>query len=93
MLVFGMIGYVLRRAGYPLAPLIIGMILGGIMESNLRRSLLISQDGLMIFVERPTCAIILAIDVVLLVSIIYSTFRSSRRTEDQGDDPVKASLL
>jgi hypothetical protein len=47
----------------------------------------------MIFVERPTCAIILAIDVVLLVSIIYSTFRSSRRTEDQGDDPVKASLL
>lgn len=81
MLAFGLIGYVMRRAGYPLAPLIIGMILGSIMESNLRRSLLLSQDGLMIFVERPISALILLIDLVLLVAIVYSTVRSSRPSE------------
>jgi len=84
MFVFGITGYVLRRAGYPLAPLIIGMILGGIMESNLRRSLLISQDGLTIFIERPICAAILAIDAALLVSIVYSTLRSSRSASNAG---------
>lgn len=78
MLVFGAVGYVMRRAGYPLAPLIIGLILGSIMESNLRRALLLSQDGLVIFVERPISAAILAIDAILLVSIVYSTFMSSR---------------
>lgn len=79
MLAFGIIGYIMRKAGYPLAPLIIGMILGGIMESNLRRSLLLSQDGLMIFVERPISAIILLIDLLLLASIVISTLRSSQR--------------
>lgn len=46
MLIFGAIGYVLRRGGFPLAPLIIGMILGGVMEANFRRALLISHDGM-----------------------------------------------
>ncbi|PHR20628.1 MAG: tripartite tricarboxylate transporter protein TctA [Hoeflea sp.] len=89
MLTFGVVGYVLRRAGYPLAPLIIGMILGGIMEANLRRSLLISRDGLGIFFERPICATILAIDLFLLLSIIYSTVRSSRKGagENEKEDP------
>jgi len=81
MFAYGVIGYVMRRAGYPLAPLIIGMILGGVMESNLRRSLLLSHDGLQIFIERPICAVILAIDLILLISIIYSTFLSSRKIE------------
>ena len=56
MLFFGVIGYLLRRAEFPLAPIIIGLILGPILESNLRRSLLISRDGLAIFVERPIAA-------------------------------------
>lgn len=64
------------------------MILGGIMESNLRRSLLISQDGLIIFFERPICTTILAIDALLFLSIAYSTFKLSRRTDRHGKDPV-----
>ncbi|WP_319518477.1 tripartite tricarboxylate transporter permease [uncultured Martelella sp.] len=87
MLAFGIIGYILRRASYPLAPMIIGMILGGVMEANLRRSLLISRDGLMIFVERPISAIILLIDLALLISIVYSTIRSSKKPVDvKADD-------
>tara|TARA_A100000171_G_C2040102_1_gene100023 strand:+ start:390 stop:566 length:177 start_codon:yes stop_codon:yes gene_type:complete len=43
MLVFGGIGYLLRRAHYPLAPIIIGMILGPILENNFRRSALLQN--------------------------------------------------
>lgn len=80
MLVFGVIGYVLRRGGYPLSPLIIGMILGGVMESNFRRSLLLSHDGYWIFVQRPISATLLAFDVILLVTMVVSTIYGSKRS-------------
>lgn len=77
MLAFGAFGYVLRRSGYPLAPLIIGLILGSVMESNLRRSLLISHDGFAIFFERPISAVIIGMDVILLLLIVVSTVRAT----------------
>lgn len=80
MLVFGVIGYVLRRAGYPLSPMIIGLILGGVMEANFRRSLLLSHDGYWIFVQRPISATLLAIDLILLITTIVSTIYASRRS-------------
>ncbi len=88
MFAFGAVGYVMRRAGYPLAPIIIGMILGSVMESNLRRSLLLSEDGLTIFLERPIAATILAVDAVLLLSIVYSTLKASRKTKPRKDGSV-----
>ena len=53
MFSFGLVGIVFRSAGYPLAPIVIGIILGPLLENNLRRSLLISQDGYWIFWQRP----------------------------------------
>ena len=79
MFTFGVIGYVLRKARYPLAPILIGMILGPILENNFRRALLISRDGPMIFIERPIAAVILSIVAIMLVYVVYDTIRSSRR--------------
>lgn len=67
MLGFGALGYFLRCHGYPLAPIVIGVVLGPICESNLRRSLLISRDGLSIFWERDIAFIILVITALLVV--------------------------
>jgi putative tricarboxylic transport membrane protein len=67
MLGFGVVGYGLRKFDYPLAPMVIGAVLGPICESNFRRSLVISGDDYGIFVERPLAATILAINLVLLV--------------------------
>jgi putative tricarboxylic transport membrane protein len=61
MLAFGVIGYVLRRFDYPLAPLVIGAVLGPICENNFRRSLVMSADDYGIFIEQPISATILAI--------------------------------
>jgi putative tricarboxylic transport membrane protein len=71
MLGFGLVGILFRAAGYPLAPVIIGLILGPLLENNLRRSLLISHDGYWIFLERPVSAALLAVDVLLIVGAIW----------------------
>lgn len=76
MLVFGAIGYLLRRAHYPLSPIIIGMILGPVLENNFRRSLLISDDGLNIFIERPISATILSLVGLMLSYVIYTIVRA-----------------
>lgn len=65
--IFGIVGYVLRKFQYPLSPIVIGIILGPIAEGNMRRSLLISQDGLSIFAERPIAMTILIIDLIVIL--------------------------
>lgn len=49
----GLVGFVLRKAGYPVAPVILGLILGPMFESNLRRSLMLSSGDWTTFITRP----------------------------------------
>jgi putative tricarboxylic transport membrane protein len=67
MLGFGLIGYMLRRYRFPLAPIVIGVVLGPICEANFRRSMLISTTGALIFFERPISAVILIAIILLLI--------------------------
>ena len=79
MLGFGLVGIALRAAKYPLAPVVIGIILGPLLENNLRRSLLISQDGYWIFLERPVAASLLVINVALIIgALVFAHRRKSK---------------
>nr|WP_237212604.1 tripartite tricarboxylate transporter permease [Ruegeria lacuscaerulensis] len=78
MLVFGLIGILFRAAHYPLAPVVIGMILGPILEDNLRRSLLISREGYWIFVDRPVSTILVVVNGLLLATMVYLTIKRAR---------------
>jgi putative tricarboxylic transport membrane protein len=53
MLSFGLIGFVLRHFGYPMAPLVLGIVLGDLLEKNLRRALVLSDGDLTPFFTRP----------------------------------------
>jgi len=64
----GLIGFMMRRYDIPVAPTIVGMILGPIAEQQLRRALAISQGDLTVFLTKPISAAILAITVLLLVA-------------------------
>lgn len=62
----GVVGYVLRRAGYPLAPLILGFVLGSLLEQSFRQGLLLSQGSLVAFVASPVSAVLLALNVLVI---------------------------
>ncbi|WP_226782378.1 tripartite tricarboxylate transporter permease [Oceaniglobus trochenteri] len=78
MLGFGLVGILFKAARYPLAPVVIGVILGPLLENNYRRSLLISREGHWIFIDRPISAVLLAIDLILLIGVIVYGIRQAR---------------
>jgi putative tricarboxylic transport membrane protein len=66
--VFGVMGYLMRRYDYPIAPVVIGLILGPIAEQQLRRALAISLGDPLVLVQSPMSATLLAIAFIALVA-------------------------
>ena len=65
---FGLVGYLMRRFGFPAAPLIVGLILAPMAEQSMRQALTISQGEWSTFVTRPLSGTLLAVAVLLLVA-------------------------
>jgi putative tricarboxylic transport membrane protein len=78
MALFAAFGYVLYKFGCEPAPMILGFILGPLMEENLRRSLVISRGDPMVFFERPISAALLATTVAVIALIVLPQFRKTR---------------
>lgn len=74
---FGMLGYVMRQLGFPLAPMILGVVLGSIAEVNLSRALAISDD-LGLFITRPWSLFFLIIAIFSMVFPWYQKHRGHR---------------
>jgi len=64
---FGIVGYVFKKLDYPLAPLVLALVLGDLAESAFRQSLIMSQGTLLIFFERPISAFITTAAIVLFL--------------------------
>jgi putative tricarboxylic transport membrane protein len=67
MLIFGVVGFLLRKFRYDAPPLVLALVLGGELESSLRQSLMMSQGDFSIFIQRPITVAFLAIAFLLLV--------------------------
>ena len=65
VLIFGLIGYLFKKLNYPLAPLVVALVLGDITEEALRQSLILSDGSISIFFTRPIAAFFVAIAVTL----------------------------
>lgn len=74
MLISGIIGYFMLRYGFPASPVILALILGPMMESNLRRSLVISQGDYSTFFTRPISATLLALAILTLLTPLFHSF-------------------
>ncbi|HEY8605694.1 MAG TPA: tripartite tricarboxylate transporter permease [Noviherbaspirillum sp.] len=77
--IIGLIGFLMRRYDIPVAPTIVGMILGPVAEQQLRRALSISQGDLSIFVTKPISASVLALTVLLVVAPMLWKRHARRR--------------
>ena len=83
MLGFGVVGYFLRKLDFPLAPAVLGLILGPMLEKSLRTSLEMSAGSFGIFVTRPISAFLLGLAVmVLVVSALRLTPKEVRDAKD-----------
>ena len=75
---FGVLGYVFIKLGVEAAPLLLGLILGPMMEENLRRAMLLSRGDWSVFVTRPLSATLLALAAILLVIVLLPSVKSKR---------------
>jgi putative tricarboxylic transport membrane protein len=78
-IIFGILGYIMVRHKYPLAPLILGMILGTMVESNYRRALLMSDGSYGIFITPIPLTILIITLVVLASPYIVNQFKKIRK--------------
>lgn len=89
-LVIGAVGYVMRLFRFEPAPLLLGFVLGPLMEEQLRRSMLLSRGDPMVFLQRPISATLIAITVAILIFALFKAGQSRRRrraaiTTNQGE--------
>ena len=82
---FGILGYVFIKLGCEPAPLLLGLILGPMMEENLRRALLLSRGDWSVFVTRPLSAGLLVAAVLLLIVVALPSIKK-RREEAFAED-------
>ena len=86
MVIFGVIGYFLRKFQYPTAPALLALVLGPMLEKALRQSLLISGGSSLIFFTRPISLITLLIVAALLGSSILPWVRKKRQTLKEEEE-------
>ncbi|TKG72806.1 tripartite tricarboxylate transporter permease [Prauserella endophytica] len=79
MVAFGLIGYLMRRSGYPLTSLLLGVVLGPMLEDNLRRALLVSRGDWSVFWSSPVTVILLTTIVVAVAALLaHAVWRRAR---------------
>jgi TctA family transporter len=84
---FGVVGYVFIKLGMEPAPLLLGFILGPMMEENLRRALLLSRGDWSVFVTRPLSAGLLLAALALLALVLVPAFKRTREVAFVEDQP------
>ncbi len=84
LLAFGLLGYGLRRYHYPIAPVVVGLILGPLAEQQLRRALAISQGDPAVLVQSPTAIVLYVIAAIAVLLPLYLRLR--------GKDKVLSAL-
>ncbi|MCC9742890.1 tripartite tricarboxylate transporter permease [Streptomyces sp. MNU89] len=84
---FGVLGFLMRSNGFPAAPLILGLILGGLMERSMRQALLISSGDFSTFLTKPISAALLAVAALSLLGSVAGPWRrraAARRAAAAG---------
>jgi putative tricarboxylic transport membrane protein len=82
LILFGLIGYFMKKFQFEGAPLIFALVLGPLFEKSLRQSLLISNGSFKIFVARPISATLLSIALILILSAAIFKRRPEIKEEE-----------
>ncbi len=80
-IIFGVIGFGMKKFGYPGAPLVLGIVLGPIAESNLNRALILSNNSWTTFITHPISCVFLVVSVVLIVYSLINNIKKDKEGE------------
>lgn len=92
MLGFGLLGYLLRRLDFPLAPLILSLVLGPLLETNLRRALTVSQGDPMVFISSGISVTLLATAVLVMLLPALLKLLGRKGEDEDSEDRQSPSL-
>jgi putative tricarboxylic transport membrane protein len=77
---FGILGWILKRYGYPVAPVVLGIVLGGLLEENFRRAVM--MDGFSVFITQPLAATMLAVSIALFAWPAYKAYKARKNNNN-----------
>jgi putative tricarboxylic transport membrane protein len=78
-LVMGLIGYALKRDDYPIAPIVLGLILGGMFEENFRRAVKLAGGNYLVFFTKPICLLFIGLSILSVVLPILSRRKKAKQ--------------
>jgi putative tricarboxylic transport membrane protein len=81
MLTFGLIGYLMKKFDYEMAPLVAGLVLGPLMEKAFRTSMIMSRGSFLIFFHRPISVVLLGLALLTLISPLFMRRRVEKFSE------------
>src|SRR5207247_3560915 len=90
MLAIGIGAFFLRRRGYQMAPFVLGLVLGGLLDKSLRRGLVLSDGSILPFFTRPICIGFASVTIFSMLLYIPSFRRGVNRLTDAVTRPLKA---
>ena len=91
MLVFGVLGYLFKKLKYPLAPLVLALVLGDMAEASFRQAMLLSQGSLAIFWSNPLVAGIAGLAIVMLAWPLLGIARARLRAAEDRVPPLSSA--
>jgi len=86
--VLGVLGYILLKLRFEPAPLLLGFVLGPMMEENLRRAMLLSRGDPSTFIERPISAVVLGLCALLLLWTAYAALKRGLKRQELEQDRI-----
>jgi putative tricarboxylic transport membrane protein len=93
LVMFGLLGYVMRKADFPTAPLVLAFVLGPLFEQAVRRSLVISQGSPTIFLTRPWAVVFFVLTVVLTLGPMVRRKRSGEQAITAVEIPASPDAV
>jgi putative tricarboxylic transport membrane protein len=90
MLVFGIVGYLFKKLKYPMAPMVLALVLGDMAEASFRQAMLLSQGSLSIFWSNPLVGTIAGLAIIMLLWPAYGGLKEAirhRRIAPDGRKP------
>ncbi len=85
MIIFGLIGYLMKKFDYEMAPLVLGLVLGPLMERKFRTSMIMSHGSFSIFFRRPISMVLLGLAILVLISPIFTKKRLAEEVVKGGE--------